>query len=53
MDVVERNKQSIDLKKLEVHLGIPVVPMNARLGKGTQELKRVIANYNTKRQKSL
>ncbi len=45
MDVVERNKQSINIETLQKRLGIPVVPMNARLGKGTKELKSVIANY--------
>ena len=49
MDVVERNKQSIDLEKLQKSLGIPVIPMNARLGKGTEELKGVIANYQYKK----
>lgn len=45
MDVVERNKQTVDLAILEKELGIPVVPMNARLGKGTQDLKKAVANY--------
>ena len=45
MDVVERNKQNIDIEKLQKRLGIPVVPMNARLGKGTKELKATIAAY--------
>ncbi|MDB4060969.1 ferrous iron transport protein B [Vicingaceae bacterium] len=45
MDVVERNKQNIDIEKLQKRLGIPVIPMNARLGKGTKELKSVIGNY--------
>tara|TARA_B110000503_G_C7170921_1_gene424240 strand:+ start:1974 stop:3944 length:1971 start_codon:yes stop_codon:yes gene_type:complete len=49
MDVVERNKQSIDIDTLQKRLGIPVVPMNARLGKGTKELKSVIANYQYKK----
>lgn len=49
MDVVERNKQSIDIEMLQKRLGIPVVPMNARLGKGTKELKSVIANYQYKK----
>jgi ferrous iron transport protein B len=49
MDVVERNKQSIDIDTLQKRLGIPVVPMNARLGKGTKELKSVIGNYQYKK----
>lgn len=48
MDVVERNKQSIDIEKLQKRLGIPVIPMNARLGKGTKELKLAIQNYQYK-----
>lgn len=49
MDVVERNKQQIDIKKLEKNLGIPVIPMNSRLGKGTEELKKAIGNYQYKK----
>ncbi|MBL4709455.1 MAG: ferrous iron transport protein B [Flavobacteriales bacterium] len=49
MDIVERNKQSIDVKKLEEKLGIPVVPINARLSKGIKELKQAIANYKYKK----
>lgn len=49
MDVVERNKQNIDIEKLQKRLGIPVIPMNARLGKGTKELKKVIENYQYKK----
>ena len=49
MDVVERNKQSIDIVQLQKRLGIPVIPMNARLGKGTKELKAVIENYQYKK----
>ena len=51
MDVVERNKQNIDLKKLEEKLGIPVVPMNARLGKGVDELKKAVADYEYRKVK--
>ena len=49
MDVVERNKQNIDIDKLQNRLGIPVIPMNARLGKGTRELKSIIGNYQYKK----
>ncbi len=49
MDVVERNKQNIDIDKLQKRLGIPVIPMNARLGKGTRELKSIIGNYQYKK----
>ena len=49
MDVVERNKQNIDIDKLQKRLGIPVIPMNARLGKGTRELKSIIGNNQYKK----
>ena len=49
MDVVVRNKQNIDIDKLQKRLGIPVIPMNARLGKGTRELKSIIGNYQYKK----
>ncbi len=45
MDIVERNKQSIDVKGLEKELGVPIVAMNARIGKGLDQLKERIANY--------
>ena len=45
MDIVERNKQSIDIKGLEKELGVPIVAMNARLGKGLEQLKESIAKY--------
>lgn len=48
MDIVERNKQSIDVSELEKKLGIPVIPMNARLNKGTAELKKAITDYKYK-----
>lgn len=45
MDIVEKNKESIDVKKLENRLGVPVIPMNARLNKGVEELKKVVLDY--------
>jgi ferrous iron transport protein B len=48
MDIVERNKQSIDISELQKKLGIPVIPMNARLNKGTEELKKAITDYKYK-----
>jgi ferrous iron transport protein B len=48
MDIVERNKQSIDISELQKKLGIPVIPMNARLNKGTEELKKAITAYKYK-----
>ena len=45
MDVVQRNEQEIDIQLLEKELGVPVVPMNARLGKGMEKLRETILNY--------
>ncbi len=38
MDEVEKRGDSIDCKKLSYELGIPVVPISARLGRGIKEL---------------
>lgn len=48
MDIVQRNNQEIDLKGLSEDLGVPVVPMNARIGKGVEELKKAIAEFEYK-----
>jgi ferrous iron transport protein B len=48
MDIVQRNKQEIDVKGLSEDLGVPVVPMNARIGKGIDELKKTIAEFEYK-----
>jgi len=42
MDMLEQRGISIDVEKLSKHLGIPVVPMVARIGKGKAELLRTI-----------
>jgi ferrous iron transport protein B len=46
MDIVERNKQQIDLQGLQNSLGLPVVPINARLGKGIDKLKQTISSFS-------
>ena len=46
MDIVERNKQKIDIAGLERELGVPVIPMNARLGKGVSKLKTRIETFD-------
>ena len=51
MDIVQRNKQEINLKGIEKDLGMPVVPMNARIGKGVDELKEALANFEFKKAK--
>ena len=38
MDEVEKKGDHIDVKRLSQHLGIPVVPISARDGKGLEEL---------------
>ena len=43
MDLVVRAGISYDIKALSKKLGIPVVPINARIGIGLEELKKVIA----------
>lgn len=43
MDLVAKAGISYDLKTLSRRLGIPVVPINARVGIGLEELKKVIA----------
>ena len=43
MDLVAKAGISYDLKTLSKKLGIPVVPINARMGIGLDELKKVVA----------
>ncbi len=38
MDEVEKNGDSIDVKRLSFELGIPVIPISARTGQGVSEL---------------
>lgn len=45
MDIVERNQQSIDVDLMSKEFGIPVVPINARIGKGLDNLKSTIGSY--------
>lgn len=45
MDIVERNGQSINVELLKSELGIPVVPINARIGKGVDQLKEEIEDF--------
>ncbi len=48
MDLLQKSKQCIDLDKISALLQIPVVPVNARIKKGINELKEVITNYKFK-----
>ncbi len=45
MDVVEQNQQSINVKELSKALNLPIIPMNARIGKGIKELKQAIIDF--------
>ena len=45
MDLLHKNKQEINIKKLEESIGCPIIPINARLGKGVTQLKQAITNY--------
>lgn len=45
MDVVEQNQQDIDVNQLSRALNLPIIPMNARIGKGIKELKQAIINF--------
>jgi len=45
MDLLQKNNQEIKIEKLSLLLGIPVIPINARIGKGLDDLKYAIANY--------
>lgn len=45
MDIVQKNKHSIDINKLSKDLDVPVIPINARIGKGINELKKKIEDF--------
>lgn len=42
MDEVEANGDKIDFDKLSKQLGVPVVPISARMGKGIDELMKIV-----------
>ncbi|MGB0882466.1 MAG: ferrous iron transport protein B [Vicingaceae bacterium] len=48
MDLLEKNKQEIDLNKLSKLLNCPVIPINARIEKGVDEVKYAINSYKHK-----
>ena len=45
MDLLQINKQEINIDKLSNALNCPVIPINARIGKGTDQLKLAITSY--------
>lgn len=46
MDLLQKSNQEIDLKKLAQLLKIPIIPINARIGKGTEAIKDALDNYS-------
>ncbi len=52
MDVAKRNNIRIDVEKLEDELGVPVVPMNARDGKGVGKLLKILSSEVEKPKRS-
>lgn len=44
MDLLQQNKQEINVEKLASLLGIQVIPINARIGKGIEELRQAVLN---------
>lgn len=51
MDLLEKNKQEIDLIKLSRLLKCPVIPINARIEKGTKSIKEAIHSFIPKSNK--
>jgi len=49
MDLLQQSNQEIQVEKLARLLGIPVIPINARIGKGTDDLKYAISHYESKK----
>lgn len=45
MDLLQINKQEIDFDKLSKSLNCPIIPVNAKLNKGIDQLKNEIYNY--------
>lgn len=48
MDLLQQSNKEIQVEKLARLLGIPVIPINARIGKGIDDLKYAISNYVVK-----
>jgi ferrous iron transport protein B len=46
MDLLQKNEQEVNVEKLSNLLGISVVPINAQIGKGIDELKNAIVHFN-------
>ncbi|PCI95643.1 MAG: ferrous iron transport protein B [Flavobacteriales bacterium] len=48
MDLLQKNTQEIDFKKLSKKLNCPIIPINARLDKGVEKLKEAVFSYQQK-----
>jgi ferrous iron transport protein B len=53
MDVAEKDKSKIDSQLLESRIGIPVVAINSRTGKGLEELKDRLDSIKSDERKTL
>ena len=51
MDLLQKSNKEVQVDKLSKLLGVPVVPVNARIGKGIDDLKYAIANFKWKENK--
>jgi len=49
MDLLQKSNKEINITKLSQLLNIPIIPINARIGKGIDDLKYAIANYVIKK----
>jgi len=49
MDVAKKRGIKIDIKKLSLLLGVPVVPTIARNGKGKEELLKTLSSHSSKK----
>jgi len=45
MDLAQKNQMKVDVDGLSIALGMPIVAMNARIGKGNDQLKIEIAHF--------
>ena len=48
MDLLQKNKQELNISKLSKLLNCPVIPINARIGKGIDNLKSAISSFQKK-----
>lgn len=46
MDIIQKNNIHINIEGLSRLLDIPVIPINARIGKGIDDIKKVLENFH-------